>query len=480
MRMMRLVPCATCVAFSTIVAISSALGEPVNGTAKGIVEATRNKLILRVPPDKPRWGSIRYSLPFPFQADRNTMGLMVMRMIEETTNYGFLDGSDIILLDELKQPRRNQIFAGNRNEVQPAGANTPQRLILKSPLIGGFVPRGAMRGNGKAHPHAGTGFAIAQAHLFSFANDQFTWGDPDRKDMNEAYQLTYDGRQFKCRRVAVGSQNGNDTIQIGNSGWSILVTGITSAIPDGDDLLQPTLAAKVDRSAIGTGIVRWQRRSGTWRPAEYEPVATIEAPVPEGSNPMERCPWMEPSLTREQDGSLLFSARGGGSLSYTFAVWRRNSDGSWQQLIDRDKARLNSPVTLNVALDGTPYLVSSPYDPAFVPETQQTGRGREKLAIWPLAPQRTDLEPPLVIRDCLSEFGPPPSTKGPEKWMADHANGLTVRLKDGKWHHLLCYRVCHSPPYLSHGTPPSPHSGGYIEEVISRGTAKPLWKFASE
>ncbi|MBI2441902.1 MAG: hypothetical protein HYV35_11095 [Lentisphaerae bacterium] len=91
----------------------------------------------------------------------------------------------------------------------------------------------------------------------------------------------------------------------------------------------------------------------------------------------------------------------------------------------------------------------------------------------------------MPIRDCLAEFGEPPAPVAkengvPEKWMADHANGMTVRLKDGRWHHILAYRICHSPLYASHGTPPSPYSGSYIEEVVSRGPARPVWRFAEK
>ena len=111
----------------------------------GIADISRNKLVLTTPPDRRLSGSLRYALAFPFQADANTAGLMVMRMIEETPNYGFLDGSDVVLFDDLTQDSRKSIFAASRNEIEKGKTRIPQRLFLKSPLIGGFVPRGALK-----------------------------------------------------------------------------------------------------------------------------------------------------------------------------------------------------------------------------------------------------------------------------------------------------------------------------------------------
>ena len=73
------------------------------------------------------------------------MGLMVMRMVEGTDSYGFLDGSDVVLLDTLVDdplaPPR--VFPATRNE-ELAFTDGKVSLNLKSPLIGGFVPRGAL------------------------------------------------------------------------------------------------------------------------------------------------------------------------------------------------------------------------------------------------------------------------------------------------------------------------------------------------
>ena len=300
--------------------------------------------------------------------------------------------------------------------------------------------------------------------------------------MNEVYQLAYGGKAFSSRRTEVRAQNADDPLKIGDTGWSILVTGISNAIPDGDDLLLATTAARIDRTAVGVGVVRWACHEGIWQPVEYDPVVTITNSVPSGPNPMEQCPWMEPSLARDTDGSLLFSARGNGRLSYTMAVWHSANGGGWKQVLDLPDARMNSPVTVNVAADGSAYLVASPFDRAFIPETAKTGRGRERLVVWPLTVERRGVDAPLLVRNCLADFGEPPlkDVEVLEKWMADHANGVTVRLGDGRWRHVLAYRVCHSPPYTAHGTPPSLHSGSYIEEVISRGPARPVWRFGKE
>lgn len=436
------------------------------------MSVTRNRVVLTTPPDKPAHGSLRYALGFPIQVDPVTAGFLVMRMTEETPNYGFLDGSDIILLDDLAA--RPKVVPATRNEIQDG------KLFLKSPLIGGFVPAGALRADGSSHPHAGTGFGVGQAHWFTWKDNRFTWRDPGRQDMNEVYQLAYRRGVFTTRRSEVRAQNGDDPLRIGSTGWTILVTGIKSAIPDGDDLLLAALAAREDRTAIGIGVIRWVRQAGTWRPSDFSPVDVVNGPVPRGPNPMEQCPWMEPSLDRDSDGRLLFSARSADvpkGPGYNLRVWRSTAEG-WSQLMDIPNARLNSPITVNVAANGAAYLVSNPYDTAFIPETAQVGRGRERLVLWPLTGDRRNIGPPQLIRDCLTEFGQPPEAERGDKWMADHPNGLTVRLKDRKWHHLLCYRVCHSPRHASLGTPPSPRSGSYVEEVTAPGPALPMWRFA--
>lgn len=461
-------------------------GEMLSPSTLGIAGITRGKLVLSNTPDVPPAGSLRYALGFPFQADPQTVGLMVMRQTEETANYGFLDGSDVVLLRELTQPDPAQVVVATRNEMDDG--TYPPNLLLKSPLMGGFVPRGALRADGVPHPHAGTGFGIAQAQRFPFCNGRFSWGDPGRLDLLEIFQLAYDGTRFSTQRTAIFPQNVGEPMRIGDSAWAFLATGLSNAIPDGDDLLLAVLAARLDRSAVGIGVVRWVRLDGNWQPTVFDPVLTDHRPVPHGPNPMEQCPWMEPSLARDEQGRLLFAVRRADSFQqandtgqgYRLCLWGSTRIGEWTPVIDNPEMRLNAPVTVNVMADGTPYLVSNPYDSAFIPETNATGRGREKLVLWPVDMRQGRLDQPWLIRDCLTAFGAPPSAGEPEFWMADHPNGLTVRLQDGCWHHLLVSRVCHCPRYRPSNSAPSPYSGCWIDEVASRGIALPIWRFMED
>jgi hypothetical protein len=123
--------------------------------------------------------------------------------------------------------------------------------------------------------------------------------------------------------------------------------------------------------------------------------------------------------------------------------------------------RGQAPVTLNQAVDGTPYLVGN-----------RLGHERDWLVIWPLNADRTGLEGPISVRNALEEFGPPPSGK---VWFMDHANASVVRLGDGRWRNLLSYRIMDRGEHA--GKPPAPQTGCYVEEVVSSGPTVAPWRF---
>ena len=459
-----------------------------------IAGVTRGERVLTAPPWQRDGQVIRYGIGFPFQVAPRVAALLVEAHAEGTRTYGFQDGSDVMLFGSLDEIRAENAIQISRNEYLDDPDTGQTQIHLKSPAIGGFVPLGATR-DGHAHPHAGTGFGLGQAHLLpADEHGGFVWGDEDRRDLLEVFQFSFEADTFESRRSHTGTQDSRSPLAIGDSGWCIVSHGLTTAIPDGDDLLLTVLARKDDTPACG--IARWSCLDRVWRPVSFQSVAVGES-VQSQANYAEACSWLEPSLIRDVDGSLLFAARGqdygttadGVALGKVIRVWRSTDGGGhgWEVVIDVPEARQFAPMTINQAADGTPYIVSTPYDHSFVfklssdPDlaaARMRGRGREILCVWALNGERSVLESPLVIRDADADFGKRPvDPEWYDGWMVDHANACTVRLSDGAWHNVLVYRGLHSALYHSLGRYPASQTGCYVEEVLSDGPALPVWDF---
>ena len=461
-----------------------------------ITGVTRGKCDLTAPPWQKDGQVVRYGLGFPFQVAPRVAAILVDAHVECTATYGFQNGSDVILFDNLDGIRAEKAIEISRNEYFDDPGTGEKRINLKSPVIGGFIPLGAAHLDGRAHPYAGTGFGLGQAHFLPADElGGFVWWDKKRRDLLEIFQFSFDADTFTSRKSHEGTQDSTSPLRIGDSGWCIVSHGLTTAIPDGDDLLLTVLARKGDTPACG--IARWSFLDNVWQPVSFQTVAGGES-VPDQKNYAEACSWMEPSLIRDVDGSLLFAARGqdygktadGVALGKVMRVWRSTDGGrGWKVVIDVPEVRQFAPVTINQAADGTPYVVSTPYDHSFVfklssdPDfatAKMRGRGREILYAWALNEKRSDLESPLIIRDADEEFGKRPiDPEWYDGWMLDHANAWTVRLSDGAWHSVLVYRCLHSALYHSLGRYPADETGCYVEEVLSDGPTLPVWDFKS-
>ncbi|GAF98704.1 unnamed protein product, partial [marine sediment metagenome] len=123
--------------------------------------------------------------------------------------------------------------------------------------------------------------------------------------------------------------------RVADTQWTIHAPGITNAIPDGDDLLQAVLAN--DGKVSVSGVVRWQRGDGAWRPASFSPV------TPRGVS------WCEPSMVRDSDGALLLCARGYGAERINVVrVWRSDDGGAaWGSVIEAPRTRHEAPISIN-------------------------------------------------------------------------------------------------------------------------------------
>ena len=398
-----------------------------------------------------------YQIGIPLQISPTECGI-VLNIRRAHILTGDLEiGNDLVILDRLDRISTDRIFPLNRSDTRPNPRTGRPTLFARYPLVGGFVPLGAKRPDGSAHPHAGTGFAVSQVIGFP-CESTIQWAADlpaeDRYHAMELQQVAYDGRDFSVSSTALLA----DTDL--HPDWSLTAPGLCHAIPDGDDLLMG-FAGSRDGRPRRAGVLRWRREEQVWRSVAF-------VPITEDSSG-------EATLVRDTDGSLLFTARGGGASENAMRLWRSADGGaSWGKLLDESQIRAGSPISLNRCADGALYFAGNPHR-----KTDSLGRAlrsndmRETLLLWPLAPDLRSLLDPIMARDCAADFGPalPGSI-----WIADHPVGLTVRLADGRWRHVFCYRVLDRDE-VARDAPTTPYTGTYVEEVLSDGEGGGLWEF---
>ena len=80
----------------------------------------------------------------------------------------------------------------------------------------------------------------------------------------EVYQLAFDGRQFQVAATA--------RLMFGRllEGAVLSNPGITTAIPDGEDLLF-AMGGQIEQDR-GSGLTRWRRGRAGWRPVSWTPI----------------------------------------------------------------------------------------------------------------------------------------------------------------------------------------------------------------
>ena len=418
----------------------------------------------------PRDGdNFRYGLGFPLQVGPRQAALLCNLRTEQVPTGDFENGADILLFDDIDAISRSVAVPITRNERTTSETGSA-RIVIKYPIVGGFVPCGAHRADGLAHPHAGTGFGVSEALDFPMrADGSYGKADKTKSMIRRAvvHQFTYDGRIFTAHEDRTAS----DLLAVPESDWIVYVNGLHTAIADGDDLLYPACATTGDASLYNptptaAGVSRWQFRDDRWQLTHFEPVSIgrpSDKPRILYGEPLELTA-SEPSLIRDTDGSLLFTARLSGDdlEDHAVRVWQSKDGGKTRVVvIDQPQARGQAPITINRAADGTPYLAAN-----------APGRERDLLCLWPLNEQRTGLLQGLEIRDALAEFGPPPT--GPV-WFMDHPTAVTLRLANGEWHHVLVYRLMDRGEHA--GAAPPAQTGMYVEKVMSTGPAIPEWHF---
>ena len=114
---------------------------------------------LRTPAATPAGESWHYGLAWPMQVRARSWGLMCNLRRDESPTVDFETGTDFVPMD-VDGPT-GAASPVSRNHVEPDPGTGEDLVMVKYPAAGGFVPAGALRQGGSAHPRAGTGFGVA-------------------------------------------------------------------------------------------------------------------------------------------------------------------------------------------------------------------------------------------------------------------------------------------------------------------------------
>ncbi|MCX5659609.1 MAG: sialidase family protein [Planctomycetota bacterium] len=448
-----------------------------HATSTGITAVTRGPRDLAFPSDMPAGASWPYGMGVPMQLGPRVAAISV-NIRHDTAPVDDLEvGSDLVIFDQVEDPSRWNVVPLSRMEFRDHPRIGQKLRTSKCPFFGGFVPLGALRADGSPHPHAGTGFGLSTVIGYPFDHSASWVGEiKDPVVYFEEQQYAFDGETFRIldtRRAELGEWV---------PGWVIQGTGLSNAVASGNDLLTGMVARREGGGAAGNiaginvtanieasyaGVARWARDHGRWRMTKFVPVTPPDAS-------------MEPSLVRGGDGNLYCTTRacypwrvppGQEDHSGGVRVWRSRDEGAtWERTLASGGIRPPTPVGIAAAVDGSMYVVMN--STRFTGATlDNAGAAREFLELRPLSSDGRMLGEPLLVRDAPADFGPAPA----KRWCFDHPIGATLRLGDGRWRHLLIYRGMDLGE--SAGADPTPATGLYVEEVMSRGAPASLpWR----
>jgi len=434
-----------------------------------LTRVTKGRRIFGPVPDSPKDQQWVYQSSRAFQLSASEVGFMTQIRPGGAGTVDLSFGNDLLVVSDLDDfaIRSRHVIDRPRYFQDPRDGRDLVGSVHWNK--GGFVPLDAKRSDGSPHPHAGTGFGgsiivgYPAAYETKLAEDVFEkWEDyePTRGIENplgkksraihpspyretRLYQFRYDGERFEITRDEPFELEGFKP----GIGWAL-----RHDIPDGDDLLFPFTAARIDDERPVCGVARWRRLDGAWTVVE-----TMIVPGAENS--------YEPSLERGRNGELFFTCRASyeAPQSRSVRVWL-SEDGAatWRTIIDVPEIRSPSPVTINRSPDGTPFILGNPVD-----------SNRQVLAAWELSAAFDRLLDPIVILDSAEEFG---LFRGKYDWYADHPIGSVVRLASGELRGIITHRFANRIE-VGYDLPPTSSTGTWLYAVRDDDCPLETWRF---
>lgn len=394
-------------------------------------------------------------------------------------------GCDFAIFDDMGNMKNARIQEFGRAEYTRNPIDNSEILMARYPRSVVFVPLGATLPDGTPHPAAGTGFCMGvvmgfPAERFRTMTNPFAGiRDEDIFYGVEIGQCKYDGKDFTVSDLKIGPVTSVlEGSIITNGGMG---PGISD---DSDGLFRPVTGENNPPDPYrshGAGLLQWKYRDGKWVPVRYLPVIQEDDYYNTISGYSGN--FVEPSVVRLKDGSLLFTAREVGDRPFDpgpleaekLQVFRSIDNGeSWTKCFEVPHFHTLTPLTLGTTTGGSPFIVANPAcNENSLGERPGSIVLRETMKLWPIKADFSGLEEPMFVRDCPNEFGKAPFGS---YWRIDHPYSLPLRLKDGHWHSTLAFRLLEHNECDS-DAPITPITGNYIEEIISDEPERPIWNF---
>jgi hypothetical protein len=367
-----------------------------------------------------------YEIGKLFQLDRNTA--LLAASLREQGGHDFEIGNDGFIFRRLPEISPKRAVPLNRLDANYRMKSGKPAVLSKYPLGGTIVPLGAKLEDGSPHPGAGTGFFVCSVISFTPDRAEIT---PEPDEFVEFYQVRWDGRDLKVVPDRLPEPFHSKLRDIA---FNVAPLGPGFIAPFG--------------SEAGMQVLRFDYKGNRWQlTASGKPFSAtatgLGRTVVSGNKVTELPSEHEPSIIRVADGYLIYTRGGKVAKGRVY----RSSDGlNYQFAFDHYNHTV--PQVVNQGLDGSIYLATN------------TGPGwlRNPLLIFALRGQ--DFVNPVIIHDEKHIR----DDKQKEVPFVDHGVGANIFL-EGRWRHLLCYRVLDLRETNGEGAPPTPQTGLYLAEL---------------
>jgi hypothetical protein len=343
--------------------------------------------------------AVAYELGRCLQLDRDHC--LIVASMDEQGGGDLCVGNDCFVIQKLGDLVAGKAIPLNRSEINyVSGAGAEKRFLAKYPALGTFVPLGARLPNGKPHPAAGTGLLFSGTS--TFRADKTTQDEKSKRSV-EVIQLRWDGSKLQITSHELVTR--------------MLDLELSGSIPLANCSQDEGLLFSLGTVADGVIVYRFDWNGKAWAPTRHG--KRFAKTLTEG----------ETSLRQQGDNYYLQTrCRGADGNLY------RSEDGLEYQFVATLDTHAGSPKVLNQGLDGSLYVACN-FSPGWV-------RNPLEAVPW----DQDHFGKPFVLHDQDGVRG----DKGDSKPFVDHAIASNVFL-EGRWRHLILYRVCDLMERSLHG-----------------------------